>query len=207
MDIPQFVHKFPCRWTFWIVSILDIMNKPFINIHLHVFLWTSFMLSVYLTSLKTTNYFLNICTSCLTSSHLTLWVFNSEQSSRHVMFLCFNLCFLDESWCQTSFICLLVIFISNFLKCLFKPYAIFSSWLCGFLLSCCKLSSSILNTSPTYLLYGIFLQSVAAAAMSLQLCSTLSGHMDCSLPGFSVHGIFQVRVLEWGAIAVFFPPV
>ena len=25
--------------------------------------------------------------------------------------------------------------------------------------------------------------------------------MDCSLPGFSVHGIFQTRVLEWGAIA------
>ena len=32
-----------------------------------------------------------------------------------------------------------------------------------------------------------------------QLCPTLS--MDCSLPGSSVHGIFQARVLEWGAIA------
>ena len=30
---------------------------------------------------------------------------------------------------------------------------------------------------------------------------TLSDPMDCSLPGFSVHGIFQARVLEWGAIA------
>ena len=30
---------------------------------------------------------------------------------------------------------------------------------------------------------------------------TLSDPMDCSLPGSSVHGIFQVRVLEWGAIA------
>ena len=29
----------------------------------------------------------------------------------------------------------------------------------------------------------------------------LSDPMDCSLPGFSVHGIFQARVLEWGAIA------
>ena len=27
--------------------------------------------------------------------------------------------------------------------------------------------------------------------------------MDCSLPGPSIHGIFQARVLEWGAIAVF----
>ena len=33
-----------------------------------------------------------------------------------------------------------------------------------------------------------------------QSCPTLSDRMDCSLPGSSVHGIFQVRVLEWGAI-------
>ena len=30
---------------------------------------------------------------------------------------------------------------------------------------------------------------------------TLSDPMDCSLPGSSVHEIFQARVLEWGAIA------
>ena len=34
-----------------------------------------------------------------------------------------------------------------------------------------------------------------------QLCLTLSDLMDCSLPGSPVHGIFQARVLEWGAIA------
>ena len=34
-----------------------------------------------------------------------------------------------------------------------------------------------------------------------QSCPTLSDPMDCSLPGSSVHGIFQARVLEWGAIA------
>ena len=34
-----------------------------------------------------------------------------------------------------------------------------------------------------------------------QLCPTLSDPMDCSLPGSSVHGIFQARVLEWGALA------
>ena len=34
-----------------------------------------------------------------------------------------------------------------------------------------------------------------------QLCLTLSNPMDCSPPGSSVHGIFQARVLEWGAIA------
>ena len=33
------------------------------------------------------------------------------------------------------------------------------------------------------------------------LCPTLSDPMDHSLPGSSIHGIFQARVLEWGAIA------
>ena len=41
----------------------------------------------------------------------------------------------------------------------------------------------------------------AVAAKSLQSCRTLSDPMDCSPPGSSVHGIFQARVLEWGAIA------
>ena len=34
-----------------------------------------------------------------------------------------------------------------------------------------------------------------------QLCPALSDPTDCSLPGSSVHGIYQARVLEWGAIA------
>ena len=34
-----------------------------------------------------------------------------------------------------------------------------------------------------------------------QSCPTLSDLMDWSLPGSSIHGIFQARVLEWGAIA------
>ena len=34
----------------------------------------------------------------------------------------------------------------------------------------------------------------------VQSCLTLSDPMDCSPPGSSIHGIFQARVLEWGAI-------
>ena len=34
-----------------------------------------------------------------------------------------------------------------------------------------------------------------------QSCPTLSNPKDCSLPSSSIHGIFQARVLEWGAIA------
>ena len=40
-----------------------------------------------------------------------------------------------------------------------------------------------------------------------QLCPTLSDPMDCSLPGSSIHGIFQARVLEWGAIAFSMPDI
>ena len=37
--------------------------------------------------------------------------------------------------------------------------------------------------------------------LATQLCLTLCDPMDCSLPGFFVHGIFQARVLEWVAIS------
>ena len=51
-------------------------------------------------------------------------------------------------------------------------------------------------------IYKMLLKNnTAAAAKSLQSCLTLSDTMDCSPPGSSIHGIFQARVLEWGAIA------
>ena len=48
-----------------------------------------------------------------------------------------------------------------------------------------------------------FLQCMKVKSESevAQSCLTLSNLMDCSLPGSTIHGIFQVRVLEWGAIA------
>ena len=49
-----------------------------------------------------------------------------------------------------------------------------------------------------FLLQCIRLKSESEVAQS---CQTLSDPMDCSLPGSSIHGIFQARVLEWGAIA------
>ena len=48
------------------------------------------------------------------------------------------------------------------------------------------------------LLQGMKVKSESEVAQS---CPTLSDPMDCSLPGFSVYGIFQARVLEWVAIA------
>ena len=49
-----------------------------------------------------------------------------------------------------------------------------------------------------YLLQCMKVKSESEVAQS---CLTLSNPMDCSLPGSSIHGTFQARVLEWGAIA------
>ena len=49
-----------------------------------------------------------------------------------------------------------------------------------------------------FLLQCVKVKSESEVAQS---CPTPSDPMDCSLPGSSVHGIFQARVLEWGAIA------
>ena len=49
-----------------------------------------------------------------------------------------------------------------------------------------------------FLLHWMKVKSESEVAQS---CAILSGLMDCSLPGSSIHGIFQARVLEWGAIA------
>ena len=45
---------------------------------------------------------------------------------------------------------------------------------------------------------SIYLENESEVAQS---CPTLSDPMDCGPPGSSIHGIFQARVLEWGAIA------
>ena len=49
-----------------------------------------------------------------------------------------------------------------------------------------------------FLLQGMKVKSESEVTQS---CPTLRDSMDCSLPGSSVHGIIQARVLEWGAIA------
>ena len=40
-----------------------------------------------------------------------------------------------------------------------------------------------------------------SSCLTRSSCPTCSDPIDCSLPGSSIHGIFQARVLEWGAIA------
>ena len=48
---------------------------------------------------------------------------------------------------------------------------------------------------------GVGCVKVKSESEVAQSYPTLSDPMDCSLPGSSIHGIFQARVLEWGAIA------
>ena len=47
----------------------------------------------------------------------------------------------------------------------------------------------------------LYFQSFKKESEVVQLCPTLCSPMDCSLPGSSLHGIFQARVLEWVAIS------
>ena len=54
------------------------------------------------------------------------------------------------------------------------------------------------GVSCHFLLQCLKVKSESEVAQS---CLTLSDPMDCSLPGSSIHGVFQARVLEWGAIA------
>ena len=53
-----------------------------------------------------------------------------------------------------------------------------------------------------FLLLGMKVKSESEVAQSRP---TLSDPMDCSLPGSYAHGIFQAKVLEWGAIAFSMP--
>ena len=57
------------------------------------------------------------------------------------------------------------------------------------------------NSAATTVLEKVTYHSSTKESEVAQLCPTLCEPMDCSLPGFSVHGIFQARVLEWVAIS------
>ena len=66
------------------------------------------------------------------------------------------------------------------------------------LFSSCPQSLPASESFPTY--FKIQVASFIENAMLLQLCPTLCDPMDCSLPGSSVHGILQARILEWVAV-------
>ena len=70
------------------------------------------------------------------------------------------------------------------------------------IMSCANSDSSVSYLTVWIpFIYFACLIAMAAAAKSLQSCPTLCDPVDCSLPGFSVHGILQARTLEWVAIS------
>ena len=58
----------------------------------------------------------------------------------------------------------------------------------------------LLDVSEIFVFVLYQLMRVCVCVKSLQLCLTLCDPMDCSLPGSSVHGILQARILEGVAI-------
>ena len=64
--------------------------------------------------------------------------------------------------------------------------------------SVCALSFSSIQLFATP---GMDKDSACVPAQLLQLCPIVCNPIGCSLPGSSVHGIFQVRILEWIAIS------
>ena len=69
--------------------------------------------------------------------------------------------------------------------------------------TCMWLVVIFLDINPTFITQVPSLDPDGSVQFSsvAQSCPTPSNPMDCSLPGSSVHGIFQARILEWGAIA------
>ena len=81
------------------------------------------------------------------------------------------------------------------LTCLYSKFWIPSSALCPQLIHQAFLWIWVYGTPPSLIL------NLKVKVLVAQLCPTLCGPMDCSPPGFSVHGISQARLLEWVVIS------
>ena len=61
---------------------------------------------------------------------------------------------------------------------------------------------SLINSMVCSFTYSLNIHKVKSESEVTQSCPTLCDAMDCSLPGSSVHGTFQAKVLEWVAISL-----
>ena len=68
----------------------------------------------------------------------------------------------------------------------------------GSLLRCMGFSLAVVLSCPST--HGILVPACVLHAKWIQSCPTLCDLMDCGLPGSSVHGILQARILEWVAM-------
>ena len=63
-----------------------------------------------------------------------------------------------------------------------------------------RIANFVFMETMTFSFCSYLLVCIAVHVKSLQSCPTLCNPMDCSLPGFSVQGILQARILEWVAM-------
>ena len=117
-----------------------------------------------------------------------------------IISLPYGILYRPTSWIFVKIISLWYFFVYFFVFC-HKNYA-----LSPYYVSC--LWSKFSNFFQGALVFSFekkfkdkYVYAAAAAAKALQSRPTLCGPMDCSLPGSSVHGIFQARVREWVAIS------
>ena len=119
---------------------------------------------------------------------LNLGTFNIVPEVSEVVLISFNsffFFFLYASFISTILSSISLILSSASVILLLDPWRVF-----------------LISFIALFIIYWLFLiSSSSAAAKLLQSCPTLSNPMDWSPPGSSIHGIFQARVLEWGAIA------
>ena len=112
--------------------------------------------------------------------------------------------------------CLMLIFPSSFLILLKNQWLLFQKFPCIRWLLCpvislalpCPTILNLLSDAQNHVKYGYMFPKYFFPPSSLyhssevaQLCPTLCNPMDYSLPGSSIHGIFQARVLEWVVIS------
>ena len=76
----------------------------------------------------------------------------------------------------------------------------FTVWATREAYTVCKIPFTQLLCAQHWILY---MTLRVCCAKSLQSCPTLCNPVDCSLPGFSIHGILQARILEWVTISFF----
>ena len=63
------------------------------------------------------------------------------------------------------------------------------------------MTAKIKKTKSIYNQQNCPIRNAESSLLAAQLCQTLCDPKDCSLPGLSIHGIFQARTLEWVAIS------
>ena len=139
--------------------------------------------------------------------HMVTYIFQChslKSSHPFLLLLCPKVCSLP--WCFLCFPAHKIIG-TIFLDSVFQCCSLKSSH--PFLLPLCPKVCSLhlcFLCCPAHKIVGtIFLDSIYSESERgsevAQLCPTLCNPMDCSLSGFSVHGILQARILEWAAIS------